>query len=212
MTLEPDDIDRQFRRATLRTRQHWYEDGLAELLIGAVFVVLALYFAAQAYLQAGSGWPGGVFNLLLAALVVALALAGRVLIVRAKERYVYPRTGFVRYARRFPRWLGGLLAGGIAGLTAALFRTAPGLDAWIPALQGFVIGGFLFWQARFAGVARLYVLAMVSAIAGLVVSLLSLPSSQSGVAFFGAVGLAALATGWAAFHRFLRDVPPPGDR
>ncbi len=215
MSSHPEhDVERQFRDAATRVRRHWYEDGLAELFVGGLFVVLALYFLLQARL-AGSlsaNRPSSIaLNLLLPAVVVAVALLGRRFIRRAKERHVYPRTGFVQYreSRRAPRWLTATLAGGVAALTASLVARAPGVDAWVPALQGFLLAGFFFWQGQSAGVSRLVVLALFTALVGLVVSLAGLSSGLAGAAFFGPVGLAMTAAGQAAFRRYLRDAPPP---
>lgn len=215
MINHPDhDVERQFREAATRVRRHWYEDGLVELFIGGLFVVLALYFLAQSLLAdrlAAIGAASIVLNLLFPAVVVAAALLGRRLVRRAKERHVYPRTGFVRYheSRRAPRWLTATLAAGVAALTASLVARAPGVDAWIPALQGFLLGGIFFWQGTSAGVPRLVVLALFTALVGLAVSLAGLSSSLSGAAFFGPLGLAMMAAGQAAFRRYLRDAPPP---
>jgi hypothetical protein len=207
-------VERQFKDAAIRVRRHWYEDGLVELFVGALFAVLALYFLAQALLagrlSANRPWSIAV-NLLLPAVVVGAGLLARRSIRRAKERHVYPRTGFVRYrdTRRAPRWVTATLAAAVAALTASLVARAPGVDAWVPALQGFLLGGFFFWQGRSAGVSRLVVLALLTALVGLAVSLAGLSPDLSGAAFFGLVGLAMMAAGQAAFRRHLRDAPPP---
>jgi hypothetical protein len=207
-----DPLERQFRDAELRTRRHWYEDGLAELMIGTLFVVVALFFLAQDLL--GRGVAGSrvaaSLNLVLMFVVVVACFLGRRFIGRAKERWVYPRTGFVRYARRrSQRWVAGLLGGAIGAMSVALIERAPGAEAWIPAAVGLLIGGFLAWQGRFAGVARLSSLGLVAVAAGLAVSLLNVPSNQSAAAFFGALGAALALSGSITFARFARQAPPP---
>lgn len=214
MTNRPEhDIERQFREAATRVRRHWYEDGLAELVIGGLFVVVALFFLAEDLLGgrlAGSRFAAGL-NLALLLIVVAACFLGRRLIRRAKEQWVYPRTGFVRYTRRgrTPRWLAGLLGGAIGAMSVALIKRAPGAEAWIPAAEGLLIGGFLAWQGRFAGVPRLSSVGLVAVATGLAVSLLGLPSNQSAAAFFGTLGAALVLNGSMAFARFGREAPPP---
>lgn len=207
----PHDIERQFRDGTLRTRRHWYEDGLAELLLGFVLLAVGAYFGLGAALDGQYGGGGVLLNLVAPVLVVTVVLVARGAIRRAKERFVYPRTGFVQYPqpRRIPRWVTGLLAGAIAGLTAALLRRAPAVEAWIPALQGFLVAAVLLWQGRAAGVARLTVLGLVSGLAGVSVSLLALSSDAAGALFFGVLGLAALVSGSLTFHRYLAHAPRP---
>jgi hypothetical protein len=211
MSHHENDVERRFRDATRRARRHWYDDGLAELLLGFVFLAVGAHFGLDAALGGRDrGW--GLFpNLLTMVLVIAVALVARSAIRRAKERYVYPRTGFVQYpqSRRLPRWVNGLLAGATAGLTASLLRRAPGVDAWIPALLGFLLGAVLLWQGRAAGVARLTALGLVSGLAGVSVSLLALSSDAAAALLFGLLGFAALVSGALALHRYLRDAPPP---
>lgn len=208
------DFDRQLRDATLRSRRHWFEDGLVESLLGGLCLVLALYFGGSEAVRAWAGPShalGVALNVGLIAGVVVACLGFRSLIRIAKERYVYPRAGFVRYPekRRSTRWLTGLLAGVVGGLSAALLRTAPGLDAWGPALAGFLVGALLFWQARSAGVPRFSLLALLAAAIGLVVSLAHLPTGSADASLFGSVGLVLLASGQIAFLRFLKATPRP---
>ena len=103
-----------------------------------------------------------------------------------------------------------MIAGLIAALTAALVRLAsPGIDAWIPTLNGFLIGGFLLWLGRFAGVPRVSLLGLLSALTGVLVSIVSPASPGAEALFFGIVGVAMLVSGGVAFLRFVGRVQPP---
>lgn len=205
-------VERQVREARRRAHRHWYADGLAEIVIGAVFGAVGLYFAAQVAVEAALPEPSGplkvVLNLLLPAIVVVAALAARRAIRAAKERLVYPRVGFVRYPRRRGRpFLAGAVGGLLAVSTSALLRQAPAVEAWIPTIQGFLIGGGLVALARFAGLPRLFVPGLCSALAGVVISLLGVSSSVAGGLYFGAMGIVLLAGGGLAFRRFLSATP-----
>ena len=210
-----EDVDAQIRDAQLRTRRHWYQDGLSELFVGMVFVAISLYFAAQAALAGAARQPGAfvtvLINLLLPVIVIAGALAGRYVTGRAKERLVYPRTGFVRFpqTRHVPKWLAGAIAGVISGLTVALVRRAPGVEAWLPAMQGFLLGVGAMWLARYSGTPRFTALGLVWALTGVIVSLFHSTSAIDGALVFGVVGLTMLASGAVVFRRFLREAPPP---
>ena len=205
--LTPSAVERQFLDAERRARRYWYEDGLGEIAVGAVFVILGGYFATQAFVTGRLGRTADVLlNLLFPLIVLAAGLGMRRVISRAKERLVYPRAGYATYPRtqRLPKWVTGLIAGAVAGLVAVLARTAPGIESWLPTFQGFLIAGFLWWLGRVSGLARFQVLALTAALLGVAVSLAGASSTVSGALFFGPVGLALVVSGWLAFRRFTR--------
>jgi hypothetical protein len=209
-------VERQVRDARRRAHRHWYADGLPEIVIGIVFAALGIYFAAQLWIERVLPAPSGplktLLNLLLPVIVVVAALAGGRFIRAAKERLVYPRVGFVRYPQRPRRpFVAGAIGGLLAASSAALLRRAPGLEVWVPALQGFIIGGGLVALARFARLPRLFVPGLFSALAGVVISLLGVSSTLAGALFFGAMGLVLLAGGGFAFRRFLSQTSPAGE-
>ena len=212
----PVDVERQFLDAERRARRYWYEDGLGEMAVGAVFVFLGAYFTAQAFLAGRMGRTTDVlFNLLFPVIVIGGALGVRVVIGRLKERLVYPRAGYATYpqARRLPKWVTGSIAGAIAGLVAVLARSAPGIDALLPAFQGFLMAVFLWWLGRLSGLPRFPVLGLACAAIGVAVSLLRPASTtMAGALFFGPVGAALVLSGLIAFRRFLGALDAAGDR
>jgi hypothetical protein len=134
------DID----RAEQRARQYWYDDGLTEIATGCVFVAVGALFLAEAVGLVASGFS----SLGLIVVVFAGVLLGRWLVRVAKERITYPRTGFVQYRLR-ARGMGARLATGavgaiLAATVALLLKRAPGSLTWIPALDGIVIGAFIY--------------------------------------------------------------------
>jgi hypothetical protein len=212
--ITPESVERQLRDARVRTRRVWFADGLAELVVGFVFAVLGLYFAANTVLEAHArpGWLTTLVTLLLPVLVVIAGLAGRRAIRAAKERMVYPRIGFVSYRQAsHRRWLPGLLAGLLGAATAALLQRAPGLEAWIPAIEGFFVAVGLFVLARFAGLPRFLVPGLLIALIGVGTSLLALSSTMAAAVFFGAAGTTLLLSGALALRRFLAEAPAAED-
>jgi len=203
----PAEVERRFLDAERRARRYWYEDGLGEIAVGGFFVILGVYFTTQRLITGRLGPTADVLlNLLFPVIVIGAGLGMRRVIGKAKERLVYPRAGYVAYPQkqRVPKWLTGMIAGAVAGLVAVLARSAPGVEAWLSAFQGFMIGGFLWWLGRLSGLARFSLLGLVTALIGVLLSLAGGSSTVSGALFFGAVGLALMVSGWTAFRHFVR--------
>ena len=198
------DID----RIRQRTWRYWYEDGLSEIAGGALFVALGLVLLAEVRLPPG---PARAVLATLGMPVVAVggSLLGARAVRAAKERLTYPRTGVVRSPR--PTGRRRLLTGVVAGLISALLVTwlgaVPSSRAWLPGLQGLLIGaGYLYVGQRF-DLARFHALAVFSAVAGAVASLTGLGDLLGSAACFWAVGAAMAAGGVWALHRYLQQPP-----
>ncbi len=199
------DIDRDIQRS----RQYWYDDGLTEIATGCILLAVGFLFLAEAL----GAIPSGASSLGLIAVVFGGALAARRIVHRLKARITYPRTGYVRYrqpgGRRRSRILPGIVAAGMAALVAVLFLLAPLSLAWIPALDGFLIGAYLLYMAQNIGLGRFYLLACFSALAGSVVSLAGLGDILGSGVYFSAMGLAVVTSGAVTLLRYLRSTRPP---
>ncbi len=75
-----------------RVNRYWYTDGLAEIIGGGMFILLAAYFALQDLLGPNS-MLSGILQASLAILMIGGAFASRRLINSLKTRLTYPRTG-----------------------------------------------------------------------------------------------------------------------
>jgi hypothetical protein len=204
--LQPD-IDRAARRA----RHYWAEDGLGEIVVGGVFLLVGLYFLAQALLPSTRA-VRVVFSVGFPVLIVGLCVASRRLVQAAKDRYVHPRTGYVAFRRRRPqRLLTAFLGGAIAGLIVALLRQAPFLVSWIPAFEGLVAAATFLYVGRRTGLARFPVQGLLGAAMGLVLSVVYVNDTVAAAAFFGWLGLVIAVAGAMAFRSYLQHAPPPGD-
>lgn len=206
-------IERQFHDAERRARRHQFADGLAEIVVGGTLVSIGLYFGTEAALVR-TGITGRVpnilVNLLFLAVVTLASVVGRRALLRARERLVYPRAGYVRHVPSSqPRWVPGVVAAAVAALTMMLVRRAPSVEAWIPALEGFIVGAALLGLGRLAGLPRLFVPGLVVMLAGVAVSLLHAPSDLASALVFGAIGATLLASGALALRRFLADASAP---
>jgi hypothetical protein len=205
---DPPNLDAELSRVQRRTLQYWFEDGLVELAIGSSFLLLSSWIATMSLLptsvagKLGAGFPVAY---------ILIFLACRRVIRRAKEGLVYPRTGYVSYARPSPRRrLLSQLAGAIvAALVVLLVRKAPPIEAWIPAANGLFIAVLLFLMNRSAKLPRLSLLAGIAAVTGLLLSVRGGQTDQTIAALFAVIGLVMTAGGALALRRYLRQAPPP---
>jgi hypothetical protein len=200
------DIEGRMRR----TWRYWYEDGLAEMATGCMLAAVGLLLFVQALL------PAGTLNVILSvAGLPALVLAGSWLMGRlltaAKERLTYPRTGYVAYRREHSprRGIRGLAVGAVVGvLVGVLVAVLPSSCALIPALDGVLIGAGCLYLGHKLDLPRLYGLAVFSALAGALASLSGLGDLVGSAVYFGALGVALVASGVLALSTYLRGTQP----
>ncbi len=206
------DREREIERAMQRTRRYWYDDGLTEMAVGCLFLAIGLLFFTEYVL--GSPLASGLSAVGLPVIVVGGSWLGRHLVRIAKERFTYPRTGYVVYRRppgarsRTATVAVAVMVGGLVGL---LFSLAPASLAWIPGLQGLLVGGSTFFYGYRLGLARFCVLAAFAVVVGAVASLAGLGDLLGSGVFFAAFGLALLLSGLFALYQYLRPTAPPGE-
>ena len=198
-------------RIAQRTFRYWYDDGLVELVGAALFALLALFFFIQAV--APKGPVAGLSSLILPILVVAGMWSAKRIVRAAKERFTYPRTGFVSYrqpSRERRRWSAALAA--IVGAVTAAWVLRSGVpfdllllvQGWIFAV-GFAIPGWRFGLRRFLWLAAL------AGLAGTFVSRTGWGMNLADAAFFGALALGLLVSGGLTLWSYLRHTQPPAE-
>ena len=199
-------LDTELSRVQRRTLQYWFEDGLAELVIGSSFLLLGLCFVLL-----GSVPLPGYTTLFPLALMIGVCLAGPRLVRKTKERLVYRRTGFISFARPSPRrrWLTALVGFVSASLLGVLVTRAPSLEVWVPTALGLAMAGLFLRMNRSAQLDRLSVLASVSALTGLLVSLHGDTGNLAGGIYFTVIGVVMSAGGALALRSYLRTAPSP---
>ncbi len=202
-----DELQHDLRRAGDRARRYWFEDGLAEISGGSVFLVVALYLGLEQALRHTPS--GGVLNMAFPLAAVALALAGRRLVRIAKDRFVHPRTGYVEFRRPRRPWITALLAAAMSALMAFLLSQARALVEWLPAVEGLMFAGAFLYLGRRTHLLRFPVEGLVCVLLGTAVSLFH-PGQDIGTAMlFAGLGVTVLAGGFAAFAQYVRQAPPP---
>ncbi len=203
-------MDTDIDRVVKRTWRYWYDDGLAEIAGGCLFVAIGLLFLAEALL------PPGLLPSLSAIGLPVVAVGGTLLagrVVRAlKMRLTYPRTGYVSYRPAGKsRLLRGMVTGALAGMLAAVFATVHATRAWIPAMQGLAIGaGWLYLAYRVDG-ARFCGLAVVSGLIGTAAALGNLGDTLGSGVYFAAMGVATAASGAMALRAYFRQTRAPAE-
>ncbi len=204
------DIDRVMQR----TWRYWYEDGLAEMAVGVMFVVAGLLFLAQAMLRAEP--LASLSAIGLPIVLIGGGILARRLVATAKARLIYPRTGYVSYQRASGRRrTAAAAAAAVMGATlSALLATWPASRSWIPALMGSAIGATWLWLGYRLDLARYYVLGVISAVAGAAAALAGLGDTMGSAFYFAVQGVALIASGGLALRAYLRQterLPEAGD-
>lgn len=196
-----------------RVKRYWYEDGIAELVTGGVFVLLGLYFALQGFLGEHSPLTS-ILQVSMIVLFIAGAYAVRRLINSLKARLTYPRTGYVEYqldlkGRRLRAFAAAIVGFVIAALLVRLYRSVQGLDAVVLA-SGFLVA--VIWavlSARLARVVRFYLLAALSLVLGVVLSISGLPQPYALGLFYALLGIGLMISGGWVLRHYLSRNPMP---
>ena len=198
-------------KAKQRSFQYWFEDGLNEMGIGCLLILLGFYFYLGAVLP-----QNGILRTILDISLLLVIPGGAWLVSRGvkyfKEKITYPRTGYVALAqkRRAPLWL----AGGISGLAGAFFAAIViqgNLLQWIPALTGIIFClVFVFIAAR-VNLLRFFILASISLAIGIAISMGDFGLSEGTSAVYFSLGLVVLVSGACNLAKYLRQTPAVKD-
>ncbi len=195
-----------------RTVQSFYDDGLNEIALGLIFLLLGGYFFAQAAIPEGSP-----LNPVFSALFVLVIMSSGFLVNRFiryfKRRITYARTGYVAFKKKEPspkRRAAVMIVGGLmGGSLAALYILSPSLKALFPALNGLLFAVAVLLIANKVGVVRFYVLAAASAVIGVAVTAAGVGDIKGVSLYYGLFGAAVTLSGLAALVVYLRKSPRP---
>lgn len=190
-----------------RTIGYWFDDGLVDLFVGGIFLLLAIFFALSGLLQAG----------FLTALTVAVGqpliilvgfLLGKKVIPILKERFIYPRTGYVAYRERSSvsrarRIVIALVSGAVTSATLLLVLPNLGENLiWL--ISGIMIAAFMVFLSLRTGLIRYLVLAGIAILSGAIVSVIGITSPFQAALFYGLFGIAWLIQGAVSLTGYLR--------
>ena len=195
-----------FDHVIQKTRQYWTVDGLSEIVLGALFLTLGLYFFAQVYF----GQDSLVSNLMQSGLILVIIgafLGGKRLTAFLKARITYPRTGYVAYRKpdRKNKWLsiGFAILVATAGILSFLVGPVP-LD-WMPAITGLLGGVFFFIIASQLNLLRFYTLSLISLIIGAGLAVAGFGNLLGFSLYYFLLGLVLLLSGSLTLRNYLLD-------
>jgi len=196
-----------------RTVQSFYEDGLGEIALGPILLLLGgVFFATTVVPERSTIYQVlGVLSMLV--VLSAALLTGRV--VRfLKRRITYPRTGYVAFKKRErspKRRAAAMIVAGIIGASvAALYGFSPSVNTLFPAVNGLLFAVAVFFFAHKVGLTRFYVLAAASAVIGIAIAAAGIGDIK-GIGFFYLLyGVAIIISGVTTLVVYLRRSPRPG--
>jgi len=194
-----------------RTVQSFYEDGLAEIALGLIVLLLGGYFFAKAIVPEGSSFRAALD--LLFFLAIALMLLANPIVRFFKRRITYPRTGYVTFKKKElspkRRVATAVVAAIISASLAALYSLSPSFKALYPAVNGLLFGVAALFFANKVGLMRFYVLAAASAVIGVAVTAAGIGDFKGISLYYAFFGGALIISGLAALIVFLRRLPRP---
>lgn len=185
-----------------------YQDGLMEIFMG-----LFLFFF-------GGALTTDTFPLATILAVVTIFFGYRVF-ERIKQRYIYPRTGYVKLPEdpnatgkgiAFAAILMVVVLLGAMFISMAILGQDAGLDFFltyiVPPATGFMLAIGPYWLGQTYGLIRGYLWAALFILGGIAMPVFNIASGYTAVGLLcTAVGLLVLVTGAVMFVRFIRRYP-----
>jgi hypothetical protein len=204
------------KRPERRTVQYWFEDGIWEMGIGAMNLLCALYFLIETIIP-----PRTLWRVLWGVTAIPVFFLGAKFMARAvrssKEKWTYPRAGFISYrrqndlkrSRRFS-WRGAIL-GCAYGAAFNFLREISDFSAYL-VLLALSSGLVLLYIAANTSETRFFLLSAVIIGAGLFLAYVRVEFFiQLGI-FFAIEGVALVVSGRTTFGQFVSHNPiPNGD-
>ena len=197
------------KKISQRSLGYWFEDGLLEIVLGSLFLLLGITFLIE-----GIADPGTILRRLsgIAALSIMVfgAFAARPIIRFLKERVTYPRTGYVTYRNPKPtrksRVISYILILVIVLLVVGIITSAPEKTLnWLPIFEGVIIGGFLLFIGYRSLVYRFYVLGALSIISGTILSVSGIGNLVGMGILFLILGVSLLISGGFTLRIYLEQ-------
>lgn len=203
------DIDKVIQR----THRYWYDDGLAEIATGCMFVLCGLFLLMMRFVRPGSPLAC-IVAIGFTGLVAFGGLAVSRVVKTVKERVTYPRTGYVSYHRPGssgrPYTVAASVGIALAVLGVVLSKVhAPTWLGSMAMVQGLILGAGLLYIGRRLGLTRFYALAFLSALIGVVVALNGFDDALGSAAYFGEMGFVLTASGLFTLRTYLKQTQPP---
>jgi hypothetical protein len=198
------DVDaRELDSISRRPLRYWSQDGIHDLFFGAL---LLLFGVIQWGMYARQ--PLLVVLPLLLALVVSGPI-GKKLVVRVKERLVFPRTGAIELRQSKPPRMAFVAAVVATLLLWQVFILLSGtLYRWGPMSFALIFGAMFIWTSQRLGLRRHLVVGVITLGFGIALGVAA-PHDQLGfIVFFLGLGTLQVLSGAIALAAFLHSAPP----
>jgi len=197
-----------------RTIQSFYEDGLTEIAMGLIFLILGGYFFATTVVPEGSALGAVLTGLFVLVIISAAFLVNRFLRF-FKRRITYPRTGYVTFKKKEPspkrRVATAAVAAIIGAGLAVLYGLSPSVKLLFPAINGLLFAVAVLLFANKVGLLRFYILAAASAVIGFGITAAGIGDTEGISLFYLVFGAALVVSGAAALIVYLRRFPRSAD-
>ncbi len=184
-----------------RARASWWEDGLTEMISGLGILLIGLY----GFLMNAS--TGSIYSLAEKGLFVLILLSiflVRYLIRRAKEKWVWPFTGYSIPSRSRGIWtMGGVV---LALIMIVLILLAHDKPVIYEASLSIFVSIILSSIAIYSGLKRFWIYAAISLITGLISIYMGADSEIFPFVLLTITGAAMTASGIILFSRFKKEV------
>lgn len=196
-----------------RVKRYWYSDGIVELSIGGMFLLLGLYFGIQGFFGESST-VGVILQVSMILVLLGAILGSQWVINTLKTRLTYPRTGYVQYHKnekdaRQRRYV-------ILAMMLIITIASMVLVDYLRRFDSTVLGAGLIAAvilvalgSKSSGVKRFYVLGICSLILGIVLSLSGLSGGYNLALFYGLLGIAIMTSGGLVLRCYLSDNTMP---
>jgi hypothetical protein len=202
-------MNRRIDEVMRQTYRYYYEDGLVEIAVGLLFLVIGLLLLLWPAVQSGA-IPGIVLAFGLPILTVLGAFLVRKAVQTVKMRAIHPRTGYISYRQQdWPRERRLFVTVALAVTLLSVFL--PDAFRRMSFAEGLFLGLVLSLVGFRVGLRRFYWLALLAALLGTLVAAL-VPDDVVGSALtFSGAGIVMATSGAVAFAKYLLRHPSPGD-
>jgi hypothetical protein len=200
--------DVNLNKITKRPIQYWFEDGIGEFVLGALYFLIGINFYLQATIK--SPQIKGILSLMSVFIIGGGVIITRKLISRIKEYITYPRTGYVAYSKRPGKTkiaITIVILGTVAVVTIYLGKTSNSYD-WTSTIISVICGALMLYQAVQTSVFRLYIESILAILIGIVIAFLNLGGMFSSGIFFISFSIVLMISGGCAFLYYLKKSSP----
>lgn len=201
------------QKARQRAYRYQFDDGLVEIAQGGAFGLMGLMLWGADSLALINSANKVVFALGFLAFAVLISVAVVSLIMRYKNKLVFPRTGTVTRDEQSKEETRSALA--VILLALAIAAAALWLNGWFVSttmISGATLTLILMATAARAGILRMQLAAWLPLAISIPLAYVGLEQPLASAIVVGGSGLAGLAAGALALRSYLANNPAPDDK